>query len=372
MIFKKIHLFSALCLLLLAVLSTQCTPAKKTTAPGGKPGNTQGPGDRNRYETMDTVRWTTPANPRPPIRSTPKDEDNPQDEPLPGEVFRLAFLLPFLTDQFDETSGTPPEKSSLALQFYAGAKLALEELSTNDNLNLVVDVYDTHASDADFQKLLNNPRLDKADVYIGPVRASHVSALAEHAKLNRKILVSPESPNMGLATQNPDFIQLAPSFRAHCEAITRFVLQRHATNQVVLVCKEKEADRLPYFQRSIEVTGGGRFAELIVPDATTSFEKIDLKQYIKSGKTSVFIIPSWSSQDYIMAFLSRLNTIKGANKVEVYGMPQWMNFENIETDYYKSLDVHLPAPSYIERRMPEVQEFQHKFYEAYKIGRAHV
>ena len=66
-----------------------------------------------------------------------------------------------------------------------------------------------------------------------------------------------------------------------------------------------------------------------------------------------------------MAFLSRLNTIKGANKVEVYGMPQWMNFENIETDYYKSLDVHLPAPFYIERRMPEVQVFQHKFYEAY-------
>ena len=44
-----------------------------------------------------------------------------------------------------------------------------------------------------------------------------------------------------------------------------------------------------------------------------------------------------------------------------------MNFENIEADYFRSLNVHLPSPSYIERRMPEVQVFQQKFYDAYNF-----
>ena len=339
-----------------------CSAPKRSTSTTNRPGQSSKPVPPRpgKPEPVDTVRWSTPANAKPPIGNRPNQPAPPAGHS--GDTYHLALLLPFLTNQAD--GNTVPEKSRLALQFYTGAKIALQELSETEGVNLVVDVYDTQINDADFLQLLSNNRLPKADVFIGPVRNSHITAMAEWTKKNHKILISPESPSSELTAGNPDFIQTNPSLRAHCEAITRFVRQKHRTDAVTLVCKEKEADRLPYFQNANAATGGGRFAELTVPDATANFDKIDLKPYLKAGRTAVFILPTWASQDFVMAFLLKLRTTKGAANVEVYGMPQWVSFDAIEPEYLSALNVHISDASYIDYTSPEVKAFQQKFYEA--------
>lgn len=344
----------------IAICLLACTPPKRTAGPV-RPNQPTRPSDRKTQTPMDTVRWT-PSNPKPPIKNNPT---RPSEQPTyrPGDTYHMALLLPFLTNQ--ATDGTVPEKSQLAVQFYAGAKIALEQLSREGNINLVVDVYDTQAEDADFQRLMNDSRLEKAQVFIGPVRSSHLSMFAEWAKVRRKIIVSPESPSTGLTTRNPDFIQINPSLQAHCAGITRYIRQQNQPDAVTLVCKEKEADRLAYFQQANLVAGATtRFAELVVPDATTSFASFDLRKYLRPGRTSVFVLPTWASQDFVMAFLRNLKAVKGANQVEVYGMPQWESFEAIEPEYLTALNVHISSASYLNYSDPAIKAFQQSFYEA--------
>lgn len=140
-------------------------------------------------------------------------------------------------------------------------------------------------------------------------------------------------------------------------------MEKNAPSEVTLVCRQKEAERLPYFQN--ECTNGSHFAELVLPDATTDFEKIDLKSHIHIGKTSVFVLPSWSSEAFVFGFMRKLKAIKGKNSVLVYGMPQWRNFENIEPDYFSDLNVHLSAATWIDYTNPDVKTFQEKFYQTY-------
>lgn len=346
----------ALLLFFLCALA-YCTPPKSI-----RPGTTGGPvktkpTDKPRHEPMDTVRWTNPSNPKPPIGPSGNAGNTPGA--LPGETYRVAYLLPFLSAQFDGT--TAPEKSRMALHFYTGAKLALQKISEQGGVNLIVDVYDTNTSDADFQKLLNDARLRKASVFIGPVRSSHVSSMAAWAKLNRKIVLSPESPNSALTTQNPDFVQINPSLRAHCAAITQYVLKNNRNAAVTLVCKQKESDRLPYFHAAN--TEAAKFSEWVVPDETTSFATLNMNSYLRAGKTNVFILPSWSSQDFVNAFLRQLRAVKGNNKVEVYGMPQWAGFESIEPDFFRDLNVHISAAGYINYASPDIKAFQQLFYD---------
>ncbi|MBL7803231.1 MAG: ABC transporter substrate-binding protein, partial [Saprospiraceae bacterium] len=177
--------------------------------------------------------------------------------------------------------------------------------------------------------------------------------------------VSPESPNEDLTNQNPGFLQFNPSLRSHCEAITRDIRRTHRPEQVVLVCKQKEAERLSYFQNQNAALGGARFTELVVPDATTNFDNANLASYLRAGRTTVFVLPSWSSQDFVMAFLRKLRAVKGSSGVEVYGMPQWLGYENIEPEFYSALNVKIPTPAFIDYQSPEVMEFQQAFYEAY-------
>lgn len=308
---------------------------------------------------MDTIRWTTPANPKPPIGAQP---DRPVRPPGgPGDTYHLAMLLPFLTNQ--ATGSSVPEKSRLAVQFYAGAKIALQEISQSEGINLVMDVYDTQANDADFLPVISNPKINNADVFIGPVRNSHVEAFADWTKRNHKILISPETPTSELTAQNPDFIQTNPSLRSHCEAIINFIQKKNPrSDAITLVCKEKEADRLPYFQDAN--SSDMPLTELKVPDATANFDKIDLRKYLKSSGTSVFILPTWTSQDFVMAFLRKLKEVKGNSRVEVYGMPQWKGFESIEPEYLTALNVHISSASYIDYTVEEIKEFQQKFYES--------
>lgn len=350
---KILSPFSFLLVPLLLACSPKAVPPTRPNQPG-KP-TAQRP---NPNQPMDTIRWTSPANPKPPIG--PNNTRPGQPTGGFGDTYTIGLLLPFLTNQ--ATGNTVPDRSNLALQFYAGAKIALEEISKTESINLVVDVYDTQANDADFLQLMSNPRLSKADVFIGPVRNSHVEAFAKWTKQNRKILISPETPSADLTAQNPDFVQTNPSLRAHCEAIAQHILKTHRADAVTLVCKEKEADRLPYFQNAN--TSGAAFAELKVPDATANFDKVDLKKHLKAGRTSVFILPTWASQDFVMAFFRRLKETKGAAKVEVYGMPQWENFEGIEPEYLTALNVHISSASHIDYAAQEVKDFQQKFYEA--------
>ncbi len=311
---------------------------------------------------MDTVHWTPAATQSPIKNESSPIRNNPR--PSTGEIYHIAFMLPFLTKQ--AISGTVPDKSRLALQFYAGAKIALEEVSTVENINVTVDTWDSQVNDTDFQALLNStPQLNKTSVFIGPIRASHVALMAEWAKTRHKIVISPETPNADITSKNPDFIQTNPSLRAHCSAITQHIRALYQPELVTLVCKQKESDRLPYFQEKNNQMGSSkRFSELVLPDEATNFDKIDLKKYLKPGKTAVFVLPSWGSQDFVMAFLRKLKEVKGANAVEVYGMPQWQSFEVIDAEYFTDMNVHISAASYIDYSDLRVKAFQQRFYEA--------
>ena len=45
-------------------------------------------------------------------------------------------------------------------------------------------------------------------------------------------------------------------------------------------------------------------------------------------------------------------------------MPQWKSYESIEPDFYRDLNVHITAASFLDYNTPEVKAFQQAFYES--------
>lgn len=317
---------------------------------------------------------TKPTNPNPGNTqgNPPVQPNNPADptktNPGKNDTYRMAVLLPFLSNQFTTLSNEVPEKSKPALQYYGGIQLAFKVLSESGGYpNLVADVIDAQASDAEFTLAMNNPRLTKAQIIFGPLRSGQVSALAERTRTTNQILISPETPTSDLTTQNPGFIQTKPSLRAHCSRIVQYICteKKMSGDQIVLVSKQKESDRLQYFRDAAQALGKTSPKEIIVPDNAVNFDKIDLKKMMKPGQVTAFVLPSWAGQDWVLAFLSRLKMTKGSNRVEVYGMPQWADYEQIEPDLLTSLNVHITSAEYIDRTRTDVKKFEQQFYEMF-------
>ncbi|MEM8907452.1 MAG: ABC transporter substrate-binding protein [Bacteroidota bacterium] len=326
---------------------------------------------------MDTVQWTeVPPETAPPITS---DAGNPIDGTRtggttePGNVqssYNVALLLPFLGNKFIDAANNIDAKSDLALHYYGGTKIAFDDLST-EGVQLNVSVFDTEASEAKTQTLLKRSELAQANMIVGPVRRNNLRLTAAFAKQNGKVLVSPLSPSMQITNDNPYYVQVNPSLKTHCEAITRHVLENHSRDEVVLVCRNKNAEvsRLKYFQEANTAIYGStaveKLQEFIITDQSADLNETDISPYIKEGKTTVFIVPSWSNESFVYSLMRKINIAKGLNQVVVYGMPQWMKFERAGLDYFEPLQVHISSASNIDTDDPNVLAFRQRFFERY-------
>lgn len=331
-------------------------------------------------EKMDTLRWKEiPESQYAPITGSGTYVEATRSQPTRVDEFGSEFLnqydvtllLPFLTDRFDVQEEAIDENAAWALNFYGGARMALQQLE-NEGLSLLVNVLDTEASEATVNQLLrNSEELAQSHMILGPYRRANVSAVANYAKSREVAMVSPYSASPELTSGNPYYVQVSPSLETHCAAITRHALRQFAPQQVILVSRNDQAEkeRLRYFQEAHFQQVGSRSAnklqEYIVASGTSDYSDMDVMPFIQLQDTTVFIVPSWD-ENFVYALLRKIDLAREPYQhIVVYGMPQWMRFEYVDLDYYEKLNVHVSSNYYLDPLAPTIQFFKRQYFDKF-------
>ncbi len=343
---------------------------------------------------LDTVRWK-PASPKttPPIGgnttntkpNTGKDKstkpskigDYNKNNPVvevkapKNSAFRstyhITYALPFYTDKFSEMDKEMFEKSDWAMNFYAGAKMALDTLSA-EGISLKINTVDTKANESELAIILASEEAQKSDVIIGTETRKNVETAATWAKQNDKVLISPYNPSNDIVFDNPHFIQLNPSLQTHCEALAFHALKTASAENIVIIARDKanEREALQYLQSANQKAGNlVRFREIIV-DEKAGMVAIDMKSYMRENTT--FIVPVWNNETFIYTLLKKIENSKGKNNITVYGMPQWANFQVNGFDSFEPLHVHISQAVNIDKDSPRVKGFQKAFFQRYNAS----
>lgn len=370
-------------LLLLVAMSfttTSCDLFKKAETsklPSKKPDQTdQGQTNPNSTVLVDTIRWKTDPLAKPPITTTTPPSGgvisgnsgnttggggviyDPKSTGNLKNSYDLAMILPFFTSQFVDGRENP-SKSQFALDFYAGAKIALDSLSTQP-FNLKVTVIDSRT---DFNSLLARYEVSRADVLLGPVEKENVPATMDFANRNKKIFVSPYFPTGDVVGANPYFVQVKPSLKTHCDNIVKHLRVRYKTEQVVLVGRraDYETARFKLFQDANSALNqslyGGRFDEWSIENESN----FTVEPYLRASGQTVFVVPSWD-EAFVTAFLQKVAASPRRGSIAVYGMPQWMDFNSSLSSLYQALDVRITSSTFIEGNNPNVNYFRSKFF----------
>jgi len=330
---------------------------------------------------MDTVKWTDAG----PSANDPIESDSLQYlGPKPGitdinadygesgilENYNVAIMVPFNSDKVNTLEGGIHVSSMPTLHFYEGAKLALNELSS-EGAKLNVSVIDTKRSEAETSLILDRSALQNAHLIIGPYGSKPLEQVAEFAKINQKTIVSPVNTSEKITTDNPFYLQANPSLKSHCEMIMKHALNLYSPDQIVLVVRDKiaEVNRLKYFQNTHKLISGVNAVPLkeyrIDPVIAQEFGELDLSQYIQEDRTTVFIVPSYSNETFVSNLMRQVEIAKVKNDVVMYGMPRWMEFERISFDYFENLQLHVSTANFIDKEDIKTKEFITKFYEKY-------
>lgn len=334
---------------------------------------------------LDTIKWVELApNKFPPITSDGSFDggNNPNIDTGPvtitpegselKSVYNVSVMLPFFTNQFSETRASLPKNSSWAVNFYSGMRMAAKVLE-GEGINLNVEAIDTEGSEATVRSLLrSNAGLNKSDLIIGPYRRNNVKQVADFALKQNITFVSPHSASRNISNQNPFYIQTNPSLKSHCESIAAHVQAKYKREEVVLIARDiaEEKERVTYIQDANYVLTSGKdtvgFEEYIVNDQTADFHELDVLPFIRPGETTVFVIPSYRNETFIYSILRQIALSKTEeDRVIVYGLQPWMNYERVDFDFFENLNVHVSSGSFVDDFDPGTQLLKRQYFEEY-------
>lgn len=330
-------------------------------------------------EKMDTIRWTNISETQmPPITS------EGLNVPLPSDIsdragtgrgtFDMVLMLPFLSNRLEERNGEIKNNvSRWSVNFYAGMQMALDQLD-RDGLSLNLHVIDTEASPDRIRRLLES-RADvrNAQIIMGPYRRDNIRMVAEFGKRENVIVVSPYSASSNLTADNPNFIQVSPTLESHCQALVQHALQDFDPAQIVLVARDadRELQCLDIMMEAYYTYAGTRDPEVIpeqyiVPHREAPYTDIDLEPLVEGRSDLAFVIPSWADETFVYSFLRELDVAcESDQRVVVYGMPQWVNYQHIDYDYYERFNVRVSSNIHLDDRDQAVIDFKREYFERF-------
>lgn len=289
--------------------------------------------------------------------------------------YNIAFFLPFHANEANELSTEKiikgdeqlPNKSTIALPFYEGALLAIDSLKKHGNFKAKIFVYDIDDSDSmNIVTLLKKPELKEMDLMIGPLFGSSFMPVAKFAKEHSIPIVSPFTQINKILFDNLYVCKMLPSSAMQLELMANYMVDSFKTQNLILLNNgsPKEVTFYNAFKKAgnkaLKKAGGTAADTLREARSIPAVESM-----MNSAKTNVVILPS-NNQSYVTEFISKLNKVNEKNKIVVFGLQSWLNYDNLDFEYLNKLSVHLPANSYVDYSSPATKEFIREYRHRYR------
>ncbi|MEM7101838.1 MAG: hypothetical protein AAF502_01830 [Bacteroidota bacterium] len=321
---------------------------------------------------VDTVTWEVEDPLKPPPNIALKDPTTgvvsiPMEK-VTKSSYNMVVMLPFFINRVTPMGDTP-EESQLALEFYEGVKLALDQLE-NEGVKLNINVLDTQADTNVVKILLSRSEVNNADIILGPITRDNNRIVARFARETGIVVVSPLNTRTDIVEQNPFYIQANPSSKTIFTQLLRYVNERHnGLQQVIVIAPEGRTGdlRVGYLEEANRLIS--RLPN--PPELNTIRFKLeegavlDLTETLQTLDSNVVIIPS-RDQGFVGFVMRELSLLREKHPTIVYGMSRWQEFERIDFNYFQNLSVHLPSSGFASPNNNMVVDFKRNYLN--KVG----
>lgn len=280
------------------------------------------------------------------------------------EKYRVALLLPFAIDANDSLMAKEPERKTYfeateaAVQFYGGARIALDSMQAL-GLNAEVLVRDVGSDARAWGPVIKDPDLRDMDLYIGPFHRGAIEQLVKVSGDAHIVCPVPQSNKVLLG--NPTVSKVVSGRPDQVQALARHAVLRHAKDNLILVRadipseKELQEQMLRAAQEAL-AQRTDRLRDSVLVARTGKREVNALVNLLKAGATNVVLVPS-EDVELVTALVSKLAGLAKDKDIIVYGLAAWEDMENVPAADMDKLHLHIPASTWIDRSDPRVQAF---------------
>lgn len=277
---------------------------------------------------------------------------------LDTHIYNVSLVLPIGSNNVQVQDG-----NNNYLDFYQGFLLAVEDLKGEGmGINLRVHDLNDYSSGT---LLAQSGKLDDSNIIIGPIFMNEVESIAEFASEKGIPLVSPMDPKTETLIENhPDFYQVSTSIYIQQLGLLKNI---SPYNVVTLIYESQNTDgELVNITQKILTNLGIRFSSLsydVLSGRSISPQIAD--KLSKESMNDVIIVSN--SEAFVSDVLRNLNLLNSRSnyKITIYGTSRWRNFENVDINYYHSMNLHLSMQYYVDYSSENVKKFLARYRALY-------
>ena len=258
---------------------------------------------------------------------------------------RVALILPL------RESGQP----SRYLHFYEGVLLGIERLQRQGvSIDLQVDAA---VNPSALTQLLKSKEGERYDLIIGGDSEQSVELLAQCAKDQQAVYLSPFIWQSGKGQMYDHFFQLNPAQYRVTQRLQSAFVERYAGYEVLLVrCGEgDQADKFKAIETACREAG--------IAMQSRSLRELTIGQWPRqSAKKCVILLNSSKKADLTAVLDAMRDAQLSTSDYQLFGYPQWQTYGKNMEERLQAVRTTIFSTFYWDRELPESQQVR----EAYK------
>lgn len=292
-----------------------------------------------------------------PIRAVPpkRIDQKPDELSFPArKSFEVALFLPL---NLDSTASYNRFVSNAALDYYMGAKLALDSLS-HMGLTANVHIYDYEAATQNVSTILEKPELKEMDIIFAPLQQREAELVSSFARRNDLAIAFPVFMKDSELIGNPSAVCLSPSTANLMELLALSVHRQFVNQTIVLIKGENEQD----------VKNDALFLDAFhqVPSSVSKAKIIEAtwknyRQYEVMNEDIIYVCLS-SDKAKVLTLLEKY---KENPHVKLVGLKEWVEWKEVSGTISNKYAFTYASPSYFSYHSPTVQAFHKKYRRTY-------
>ena len=321
--------------------------------------------------------------------STASDSTGQKDTILLKNVYHVALMLPLYLDINDSINKrrkpaadeTIFKRSNVALEFYEGARMAIDSMH-KQKFAARVYVFDTENDTVVVKKIMLKKEMKKMDLIIGPLYRSNLNYVVGFAKKHQIEMVSPLITTNRILHSYPNLSKVKPCVQTSVKKLADYVFENYVsvkaigyeTNHLVIIHNGDPGEMLlanlfiqTLTEASEKPNDSGEVVEMkleykIIDYSDREMEAVE--EALSIADSNIIIVPS-RDQVFVSKLISKLYSKDKSYGMEVFGLPVWKFFRNLESNQLHRLHVHIPSPTHIDYEDPAVKKMTLKFSKKY-------
>ena len=277
----------------------------------------------------------------------------------------IALVLPFQLDRLtpNALSTEDVKRSAIALDFYQGFQLGLDELAKNGS-SFSLNVLDSRDNEMANVAIAKSEDVANAALVVGPVYPKEIRAFGASVPQKGVLQINPLAASKASEFNLPNLVSLTPSIDIHTKVMAGKVAHDYSTGDVVVIYNTADNDGRQFLSGFVSELKRAK------PNIqVTSVSSVNQLNEVLTTTGTNMIVAGTTDKFQLRTLLNNLGkkATESFYLFNLYGHPLWDRIDFSSYEDFASFNPVITTESHLKSWTGEVKKFRDSYYTLYGV-----